>query len=158
MLSQEPRFQGAVKLSSEEKNAYAIGADYHFGWFKLEGMVANAESPVGDLNEFFLYTPYGANEKWPLVKTFEETTKQFHGKGRELGLRFCDVLLLAVDEPKEFLRMHINVLEPRKETIAIAEHCYIFLSSQILLRSLVDLELVITQTAPLYRSFFILSL
>ena len=92
------------KLSPDEKNAYAIVADYHFGWVKLEGSVANVESDVRDLNDFFLYTPYSANEKWPLVKEFEETTKQFYEKGRELGLRFCDVLSLALDEPKEFLR------------------------------------------------------
>lgn len=92
------------KLSSDEKNAYAIGTDYHFGWVKLEGMVVNSKSSVGDLNEFFLYTPYSYNEKWPPVKEFEELTKQFYGKSRELGLRFCDVLSLALDQPKDFLR------------------------------------------------------
>ena len=90
------------KQSPDEKNA--VGADYHFGWVKLDGMVVNAESAVGDLNELFLYTPYRANEKWPPIKKIEEMAKQFYEKGRELGLRFCDVLSLALAQPKEFLR------------------------------------------------------
>ena len=87
----------------ELKSKYPMGFDYRFGWVRLEREHLNEQRSVGDLHEAFNYTPT-YDVAWPPVVKFEELSKEFFKAGKELGLRFCDVLSLGLDLPKHFMR------------------------------------------------------
>lgn len=87
----------------EFKSKFPMGLDYRFGWVKLEREHLNEQRSVGDLHEAFNYTPT-YDEEWPPVENFEKVSKDFFNAGKELGLRFCDVLSLGLDLPRGFMR------------------------------------------------------
>ena len=92
------------KQPSEEKTKHPLGHDCGFGWLKLEGERVNRERVAGDYKETFNYMPHSGYEAWWPVENFEELTKKFFDVGSALAYRFCDVLSLGLDLPKDFMR------------------------------------------------------
>ena len=88
----------------EEKEKHPLGHDCGFGWLKMEGERLTPEREPGDYKETFNYTPFSGYEAWLPVENFEALTKQFFETGTALALRFCDVLSLGLDLPKDFMR------------------------------------------------------
>ena len=94
-------------LRDEVKDNFKIGSDYAFGWVRLEGEKCDPKSEANDLHEAFNYRPKSGYEAWPndaQVQKFETLTKDMFKMGTELGYRFCDVLSLGLNKPKNYLR------------------------------------------------------
>lgn len=95
---------GSFQQPRNFKAKYPMGTDYRYGWVEIEREKLNKKrSGAGDLHEAFNYSPK-FDGAWPPIQKFEDLANQVFGKTAELAYRFCDVLSLGLNLPKDYTR------------------------------------------------------
>lgn len=109
---------------ADVKVKYPIDKHFSFGWVKMEGEMCDPKSHAGDLHEAFLYSERSGYEAWPPIRKFETTTKNMYNVGKRLAVRFCDILSLGLDQPKDFMRNAHKLTAPNCSSFAVKTLLY----------------------------------